>query len=251
MKARSLKKFIPILFAVGLCGMAFVPSYAQEHGEEGHPVEQAAVHEQQGEHHVAESPVVESHSDHEALEMHGEHAAAGHEEAHGEHHAPMLTAAKLKDLLWRTLNFAALVFILVKFLARPLSVWLGDRRYRIQEELENMQRQRDEAEKAYQSFESRLAGMEGEMADLVARAKAMAEDEKARIITEAEVAAENIRQQAESAVQGALAQATRRLQADIAEQAVVLAEELILQNLTPEDQVAITEKYLERVGAVQ
>ncbi|MCI5149579.1 MAG: ATPase, partial [Candidatus Electrothrix sp. MAN1_4] len=30
-----------------------------------------------------------------------------------------------------------------------------------------------------------------------------------------------------------------------------MAEELIVKNLTPEDQVAITEQYLERVGAVQ
>lgn len=261
MNARSMKKIVPILLAVGLCGGIHAVSFAQEHGKDGHPVEQTTMHEQHGEHHIAESPVIEPHSDHEAMEMlgdedisetggHDEHAA-GHEEGHGEHNAPMLTAAKLKDLLWRALNFAALVYLLVKFLARPLATSLGGRRRQIKDELETMQEKRDEAERAYKDFESRLAGMEGEMEKLVARAKAKAEEEKVRIIAEAEVAAEEMRHQAESAVQGALAQATERLQAEIAEQAVVLAEELIVQNLTPEDQIAITEKYLERVGAVQ
>jgi len=250
MKARRMKKIVPILFAVVLCGMAFtLSSSAQEQGE-GHPAEQAAVHEQEPsaeqQHQVAEPAVGKSEGEHGE-----EHAAAGHGERHGEHSAPMLTGAKLKDLLWRALNFAALVFILVKFLARPIAVSLGGRRSQIQDELETMQKKRDEAEKAYKSFESRLAGMEGEMAAMVARAKAMAEEEKTRIIAEAETAAEDIRRQAEASVQSSLAQATKRLQAEIAEQAVVMAEELIVKNLTPEDQVAITEQYLERVGAVQ
>ena len=114
-----------------------------------------------------------------------------------------------------------------------------------------MQDKRDEAEKAYNAFEARLAGMEDELAELVEKAKAMAEDEKTRILAEAEASAKDIRRQAEAAVQGTLAQAKSRLQEEIAEQAVVMAEELIVKNLTPEDQVAITEQYLERVGAVQ
>ena len=259
MKARMMKKIVPILFAVGLCGMALIPCSAREHGEEGHPVEQAAVHGQHTEQQVV-NPAAGEHGAPEAYGEehaaggtgeHDEHAAAGHEEGHSEHHAPMLTAAKLKDLLWRALNFAALVYILVKFLARPIATSLGGRRRQIKDELETMQEKRDEAERAYKDVELRLASMEGEMAELVGRAKAMAEEEKSRIIAEAEAAAEEIRHQAESAVQGSLAQATRRLQAEIAEQAVVMAEELIVQNLTPEDQIAITEKYLERVGAVQ
>jgi F-type H+-transporting ATPase subunit b len=93
--------------------------------------------------------------------------------------------------------------------------------------------------------------MEDELAELVDKAKAMAEDEKARILAEAEASAKDIRRQAEAAVQGTLVDAKKRLQAEIVEQAVAMAEELIVKNLTPEDQVVITEKYLERVGAVQ
>ena len=269
MKARSMKKIVPILLVVGLCGGMCTASFAQEHGEEGHPVEQAAVHEQyeqhavvnpaagtpdDGGHSAMEAHGTAEHSEHAAGETggHDEHATAEHGESHGEGHvAPMITKAKLWDLLWRALNFAALVFIMVKFLARPIAAGLGGRKRQIQDELETMRRQRDEAEQEYKAFELRLAGMDDELAELVEKAKAMAEDEKTRILAEAEASAKDIRRQAEAAVQGALAHAKSKLQAEVAEQAVVMAEELIVKNLTPEDQVAITEQYLERVGAVQ
>jgi F-type H+-transporting ATPase subunit b len=248
MKSRSMKKIVPILLVVGLCGGMWAVSFAQEHGEEGHPVEQAAVYEQhagqQTEHQNPAAGTPEG--------EHAEQAAAGHGEGHGKSHvAPMITKAKLWDLLWRALNFAALVFIMVKFLSKPIAAGLGGRKHQIQDELETMKEKRDEAEQAYKAFELRLAGMEGEMSELVEKAKAMAEDERTRILAEAEASAKDVQRQAEAAVQGALAHAKSQLQAEIAEQAVVMAEELIVKNLTPEDQVAITEQYLERVGAVQ
>ena len=55
---------------------------------------------------------------------------------------------------------------------------------------------------------------------------------------------------AEAAVQAEIVEAKRKLKDEIAEQAAAMAEELIVKNLTPDDQVKITEQYLERVGTV-
>jgi F-type H+-transporting ATPase subunit b len=244
MKARTMKKNIPIiaiikvvtmLFVVGVCGGMLAPCFAGEHGEEHAVTQEVMQEQQQARGHVAEDAV--------------EHV--GENSGHAEHHAPMLTAAKLKDLFWRILNFAVLIFILVKFLAKPIATSLGGRRQEIKDELEAMQARRDEAEQTYKAFEVRLAGMEDELTKLVNKAKAMAEKEKTRILAEAETAAKEIQRQAEVSVQETLAQAKSSLQTEIAEQAVIMAEELIVKNLTKEDQVAITEQYLERVGAVQ
>ncbi len=179
-----------------------------------------------------------------------EHEAAAGEHEEGEHH-PMITPAKLKDLFWRTANFLALVVILVKFLAKPIGSALTGRRQQIKAELEDLQAKRDEAERSYKEFEARLAGMEKEMETIVEKAVALAEVEKKRIIEEAEQAAEDIKRQAEAAVQAELVDAKRKLRDEVAEQAAAMAEELIVKNLTPADQVTITEQYLERVGAVQ
>lgn len=182
--------------------------------------------------------------------------AAGHEataksDGHGGALASSLAPAKLKDLFWRTVNFLALVVLLVKFLAKPIGAGLSGRQQQIKEELDDLSIRRDEAEKSYKEFEAKLAGMEKEMEQVVQKAIAQAQSEKVRILADAEKAAEDIKRQAVAAVQSELEDAKRMLCAEVAEQAAAMAEELIVRNLTPADQVAITEQYLERVGAVQ
>jgi len=177
----------------------------------------------------------------------GAHGATGH----GGGLAGMLTSEKLKDLFWRTVNFLALVVLLVKFGAKPIMTGLSGRQQQIRDELETLTARRDEAEASYKEFSAKLAGMEREMDVIVERAIAQAEVEKERILAEAEKSAEDIKRNAEAAVMAELEEAKRVLREEVAEQAAAMAEELIVKNLTAADQVAITEQYLERVGAVQ
>lgn len=178
---------------------------------------------------------------------HGE-AAGAHGSAHG---GSSLTPKKLKDLFWRTVNFAALLVILIYFGAKPIGSALSGRRQGIIEELEALEAKRDAAERSYKEFESKLAGMEKEMGTVVERAVAQAEAEKVKILEDAEKAAEDIKRQAEASIQAEIVEAKRSLRDEVADQAAAMAEELIVKNLTPEDQVKITEQYLDRVGAVQ
>jgi len=272
MKARIVKIILPGLMVAALCAAPLVFGAGHEvtagvddqalHGIEAaheanvaaaeakHGKTAAAVHEEKlaREH---EAQVEAGTQEVEAGLAGGEgHEAVVGEHGEGEHH-PMITPAKLKDLFWRTANFLALVVILVKFLAKPIGSGLTGRRRQIKAELEDLQAKRDEAERSYKEFEARLAGMEKEMETVVEKAVALAEVEKVRIIEEAEQAAEDIKRQAEAAVQAELVDAKRKLRDEVAEQAAAMAEELIVKNLTPADQVTITEQYLERVGAVQ
>jgi len=241
MRIKIIKIVLPVLLALVLCAAPTV--FASEHG-----TAEATVGNTQASHDVeAGASVVEQKR---ATEEEGIAAEGGAEEE-VEHHAPMITPAKLKDLFWLTLNFLGLVIILVKFLAKPISSALTGRQEQIKEELENLKVKRDEAERSYKEFESRLAGMEKEMETVVEKAVALAETEKKRILEEAERAAEDIKRQAEAAVKAELVDAKRSLRDEVADQAAAMAEELIVKNLTPKDQVAITEQYLDRVGAVQ
>ncbi len=262
MKARILKIVLPAVLATALLAAPGV--FASEHGaataddnaalhgvEAAHEANKAFEEKQHGETAAAAHEAKMAEENSEAV-TEGEHATGVEGEGHGgAHHAPMITAAKLKDLFWRTVNFIALVIILVKFLAKPIGNGLSGRRRQIQEELEALQAKRDEAERSYKEFEARLAGMEKEMETVVEKAVAMAEDEKVRILKEAEESAEDIKRQATAAVEAAIVEAKRSLQEEVAEKAAAMAEELIVKNLTPEDQVTITEQYLDKVGAVQ
>ncbi|HFQ91057.1 MAG TPA: ATP synthase F0 subunit B [Desulfobulbus sp.] len=243
MRSQIAKIILPVLLALLLGGVTLALA-TQEHGAAANDA--AAVEAQ-----THETVHAATEGGHAAMAEAGHGAAVeGGAEGHGESHAA-ITPAKLKDLFWRTVNFIALVVILVKFLAKPIGSALTGRQQQIREELEELEARRDEAERSYKEFEARLAGMEKEMERVVEKAIAQAENEKARILAEAEKAAEDIKRQAEAAVQAELVDARRVLLDEVADKAAAMAEELIVKNLTPEDQVTITEQYLDRVGAVQ
>lgn len=168
-----------------------------------------------------------------------------------EEHEEGISTAQYKDFFWRTVNFIALMIILIKFLAKPIGSGISGRQQRVKEELDDLKAKRDEAERSYKEFEARLAGMEKEMESVVEKAIAQAENEKIRILEDAERMAEDIKRQAKAAVQAELVKTRRMLRDEVADQAAAMAEELIVKNLTPTDQVAITEQYLDRVGALQ
>lgn len=240
MISRITKIVLPVLLAL-LLGVAPLALANPEAASASH-VEAVAADAHGGA--VQEAAVHEG-----AAAVEGGHEAVA--EGHGEEHEDSLSPAKLKDFFWRTVNFIALMIILIKFLAKPIGSGLVGRQQHIKDELDDLKAKRDEAERSYKEFEARLAGMEKEMDKVVEKAIAQAENEKARIIEDAERAAEDIKRQAEAAVQAELVKTRRLLRNEVADQAAAMAEELIVKNLTPADQVTITEQYLDRVGAVQ
>jgi len=177
-------------------------------------------------------------------------AAAAHGGAHGGAHGSV-TPEKLKDLLWRTLNFIGLVIILVKFTSKPIANALRTRRESIKEQFEGLEARKAEAEQFYKEYEAKLSGIDEEAKRIVEGAVAQAEAEKERIIADAHRAAGDIKRQAEMAVQHELAVAKQRLRADVADQAATMAEELIRKNLQPADQDKLVAEYLDKVGGLQ
>jgi F-type H+-transporting ATPase subunit b len=162
-----------------------------------------------------------------------------------------IPTAKWWDLLWRTLNFSILAIVLVKLLSKPITNGLKGRRQSIREEFEDLEDRKAEADKTYQEYEEKLSSIDQEIDEIIHNAIAQGEAEKERIIADGKRAAEDMKRQAEMAIQHELAEAKLKLREEAANQAVVLAEELIRKNLQETDQVKLIEDYLAKVGTVQ
>jgi F-type H+-transporting ATPase subunit b len=225
--------------------------WANTHGEaaatgEGMPTADA---------HMATEMHGEEDAGHAIVEGHTAEAAALHGEAEGTHggHAVVdsLSPAKVKDFWFRVMNFAVLMIILVKFGAKPIANALGDRRKQIRVELEDLEAKKVAAEKAYKEFSAKLEAVEKDVSTIVEKAVAQAEIEKVRILEAAEKSADDVKRSAEMAISNEVTAAKRTLKIEVTEQAAVMAEELIIKNLTADDQVKIIEDYLDKVGAVQ
>jgi F-type H+-transporting ATPase subunit b len=177
------------------------------------------------------------------------HAAAADHSMTGPHGT--LSPAKFKDFGWRVMNFTALAIILLKFLKNPLVDALKGRKQTIAAEFEDPEARRSDAEQEYKEYESKLAGIDDELKQMVETAIAQGQKEKVRILEEAEQGAENIKRQAEMAVQGEIADAKRRLKVEVTEQAALMAEEIIKKNLQDADQEKLVEDYLTKVGGLK
>ena len=162
-----------------------------------------------------------------------------------------LPTAKWWDLLWRTLNFAVLLIVLIKVLAKPIANVLHARQQSIKEQFTDLEERKAEADNAYKTYEEKLASIDQEISDIIQSAIAQGEAEKERIISDANRAAEDIKRQAEMAIQHELAEAKLKLREEVANQAVVMAEELINKNLQDADQVKLIEDSLAKVGTLQ
>jgi len=158
---------------------------------------------------------------------------------------------KWLDLLWRTTNFAGLAFILIFFLKKPFADGLSSRREGIKDQLEALESRKAEAEQLYKEAEAKIARLDEEVNSIITEAVKQGEAEKAKIIADAERNAGDIKRQAEMAVAHELAEAKTRLKGEIAEQAVLLAEELIKKNIQPADQSRLIELSLDKVGGIQ
>jgi len=164
--------------------------------------------------------------------------------------APIVSAAKWKDFGWRVMNFAALLIILYISIKQPLLDGLKGRQQGIKEEFEELETKRTEAEAQYQEYAGRLSGLDEELAKMVESAIANGEVEKEKIIAQANEAADQIKRQAEMAVVSAVAKAKKDLKDEVAEQAAIMAQEIIKKNLNADDQKNLVSAFMAKAGGV-
>ncbi|MBN2653542.1 MAG: F0F1 ATP synthase subunit B [Nitrospirae bacterium] len=138
--------------------------------------------------------------------------------------------------VWRLLNFGILVFILVKFLGKPMRGYFQQRKELIEKSIRESQEAKELALKALAEVEERLKLKDSEVQAVVSNAEASGHKEKERIIAEAEELKAKILEQAKSNIAYETRLAKDAIRAEAVEAAMQMAEEKIKQRLSKEDQ---------------
>ncbi len=154
-----------------------------------------------------------------------------------------------KEILWAAIAFV-LVFGLLAWKAWPaIKAGLQARQDKISEDLEKAEAARMEAETSLEDYKRQLAE---------------ARNDASRIIEEARLQAEGVRQERIAAVDGEIAElraraaedirlATQRamgdLQGRVSELSIELAEKVVEHNLDRQTQTALIESYINQVGS--
>lgn len=150
---------------------------------------------------------------------------------------------------YRIMNFAVLALALVFLLRKPIPRALNSRVQGIQNQLNDLEARKAEAEKRLAECNQKLGELEKEAGRIVSDYLRQGQDAKARILKEAESAAEKIQTQARRNIEHEFEQTKARLQREIFEQSLAKAEALLKQNVTAADQSKLVEDYLQKVVA--
>jgi len=157
-------------------------------------------------------------------------------------------SADLLDLLYRFMNFAVLVIVLVWVFKK---VRIGDffrsRSAEIQKKLEELRNGKAEAERKFLDIERQFMEFEKNRQTLIQQFRADGLAEKEAIIAEAKKRANQIIEQAELAIQQELKSVKERLQREVVALAAERAEEIIAREITDKDQDRLVDEFIESV----
>ncbi len=175
-------------------------------------------------------------------------ASEGGEGAHHADHA----AGQMKDFGWRVLNFAVLAAIIVWALKKAdVKGSLAARQAEIEKSLKDAEAARDAAEVKLCEYGVKLDQASKEIDELHAAIVREGEQEKNRIIAEANSAAEKIVAQAALSAEQETVKARNELRAEAARLAVEIATGKLTGAIQKNDHDRFVGEYLDKVVQIQ
>jgi F-type H+-transporting ATPase subunit b len=158
------------------------------------------------------------------------------------------SGGELKDLMYRFINFALLVIVLVlAFKKASVKDFFAARREGIAARLESLKKQKEAAEMRCRELEAELAAFESERAAILHRFRAEGEAERDRIIAEANEKADQILLQADMTIKREVKNAEARLRSELADSVAARAQELVAGAITEKDQDFLVDEFIKKV----
>jgi F-type H+-transporting ATPase subunit b len=163
-------------------------------------------------------------------------------EEHATHHG--IPWAKL---VFSSINFAIFIYLLRFLFWGAAKAWVAERRQLVADALAKAERARQEAEALRQEMERRMEHLAAELEQMLAQARADIAVERDQILAAAKLAAEAIHRDAKRTAENEIRVARETLRAEVAHQALALAERLAPQRLTADDQARFVSEFVQQV----
>jgi len=151
----------------------------------------------------------------------------------------------IPDYFWLALNLTAFLYILQRFVGRPMAAFLESRSEGISEELQNARRQLEEADRLQAEASKRLRDLESEVAQMKERAVADGAAEAARIEEQAKAEEERFLRRVDEEITRREAETRAQLATDTADLTAQLARDLLEREMTDDDRRRYFERSLE------
>lgn len=150
-------------------------------------------------------------------------------------------------IIWTTVTFIFLFFILKKLAWKPILSSLNERESFIKDSLEKAEVAQKEAQKLLEENNANLAKAEEEAQKIIAQGRDYAEKLKNQIIDESKAQGKKMVEDATAEIDRKNREAFEKLKDQIADIAINAAEKIIRENLDKEKQKVIVDKFIDQL----
>jgi F-type H+-transporting ATPase subunit b len=153
----------------------------------------------------------------------------------------------LVGLVFQVINFLLLLYLLNRFLFKPLLARMDERTAKIEKGLEDAETAARDRELARAEREAAVSEARKEAAEMLARSNKIAEDTRNEILTEARSEAEKVTQRAREEINAEKEKAMSELRAQVADLALEAAAKLVRSDMNATTQRRLVEEFLAEV----
>jgi F-type H+-transporting ATPase subunit b len=152
------------------------------------------------------------------------------------------------ELIWGTIAFLILVFLMYRTVWPSVDKAFKDRRDNIEGKLEQAEREREEAEQLLEQYRRRLRDAEDETQRILDEARSNAERVRRELLAKAEADAGRELERARQAIRSERDQAISQLRGEVGTLAIELATRVVGDSLDRERQLRLVDQYIDELG---
>ncbi|MEI6153413.1 MAG: ATP synthase F0 subunit B [Deltaproteobacteria bacterium] len=152
--------------------------------------------------------------------------------------------------VFKFVNFAVLVGVLVKYAGKPLKDYLVNRHQTIKDKVEEAERLLRDAEALRVEYEKKIAKLDEEVDAFKKTVFAEAEKEKKKILDDAEKYASRIKEQARLTYEQEAREVVGKIKEEIARQTIEKAEKIVMGKLTKDDHSRMVDEFIEKLRSM-
>ncbi len=149
----------------------------------------------------------------------------------------------LEDMIFKTINFLLLLFLLNKFARKPIAKMLSSSAENTKKTADDAKTELAEAKKKLEDYQSKLANMETELEERRKSALAAIETEKAQLIEDAENQVKKLEEQSQARIEQDILKAKAEIREFLVSESVKMAEEAIAKEVGGKERKALFENY--------
>lgn len=152
-------------------------------------------------------------------------------------------------IIWTIVTFLILLLVLKRFAWKPILEALEKRELTIKESIAEAQRARQEAQRLFEDYQQKMKVAHQDAQRIITKAREEAERLKEEILNEARGEAQTYQERARRQIEQETRAALMAIRAEVAEWAILAAEQVIRRKLTPEDHTRIAKEIAEELLA--